>query len=385
MSEMPNDVQSQAITVIAAKRPRGVDDAKEITLRQDAEVISTEIGGAADEFQVSNIMRKFGHSAITKMEEVNRRVGAGTQSLLSSFEGEESPVASKLLELRSVMEELNPHSLTNSWWFRYLPLGAKVRRHIVRRFAGRWQSEQTNVTTILDGLRSGKDQLLEQTIGMHQQFQDLDSGQLEVKKWIYVGELVWERLSALKVAETDQTEIKMLDSKLDRVARRIRDLRTMEQANNQFALTITQALRTNNLLDEQVQSALMIGPSVLQNGLRIHKALSTQRRVAHALKEFQGTLGTMMVENAKALETQAVEIGDLYNNPVIALDKLEESHTSLMNTIGTVENTIRMGTTQAREVSAKLAELSRAMEPEVKAQYGALDQPEAAALLPAAS
>lgn len=366
---------SENSLVAVAKRPPTVSEQDEVKLQQTAAQISQEISTAGDDFAVSAIMRRFGAEVTTKMEAVNRRVGKDNDSLLKTLGGKGSPIEGHILELREVMEGLNPHAFSKAWYFGWLPTWLKS--HLVRRFAGRWQSQEDNIQGIVGGLRAGQDQLLETTLDMHGQFKELQEAQAQVCQWIYVGELAWTRLKEIQTEAqkaADESKVGMLEGKLARLARRIRDLRTMEQANNQFALTITQGLETNDLLAEQVASAILVGPAVLDNGLRIYAALVKQKQVAQALDKFQGTLGNLMVGNATALEQQATQIGDLYNNPVIALDKLEAAHQTLMKTVNNVQGVIKRGTEQARLVSAKLAEMSEAMAPVVASRYQALDQ-----------
>ena len=41
-------------------------------------------------------------------------------------------------------------------------------------------------------------------------------------------------------------------------------------------------------------------------------------------------LGTLMAANAAAIKTHTQEIGDLYTNPVIAMDKITQAHNDLI-------------------------------------------------------
>lgn len=61
-------------------------------------------------------------------------------------------------------------------------------------------------------------------------------------------------------------------------------------------------------------------------GLAIQSALSRQRRVLEATRRTREFLGNLIVANAASIRHDTQEIGDVYNNPVIALEKIAQAH-----------------------------------------------------------
>jgi uncharacterized protein YaaN involved in tellurite resistance len=101
----------------------------------------------------------------------------------------------------------------------------------------------------------------------------------------------------------------------------------------------------------------------MQNALRIQAALAKQKAVENAVKSFQDGLGDMMAQNAAAVNQAAQNIGDLYNNPVIGLEKLEQGFDQLMQAVSTANRTMAESTTKAREVSERLRQMTQELEP----------------------
>lgn len=297
-----------------------------------------------------------------RMASANDLMSNSVNSLLKGLDGK-SPTGEKLLELRSAMDDLNPHSLNNSWWFSWMPKGMK--RKAVSRFIHKYEPMQKHVTGILAGLRAGKDDLLETSIELETQYTEIEGAQKEIQSEIYIGEVFIVEVEKLEVEvdETDAQEKQKLSSVKNKAARRIRDLRTMEQAAVQFFISIDQTVATNELLSEQIDSALTVGPMVMTNALRIQAALAKQDTVKQAVQSFQEGLGDMMAQNAAAVNKAASEIGDLYNNPVIALEKMEEGFDQLMQAVNTANETMANSTIKAREASAKLAEMTAQLNP----------------------
>ncbi len=341
--------------------PKWAKESKLETLKERATqlvVTTKEKAGPA----LTRVVDGIGAPAKKKMSSANDLMAGSVNSLLKGLEGE-SPTGEKLLELRSTMDELNPHSLHNSWWFSWMPTG--IKRKAVSRFIQRYQPMQVHVQEIFNGLRSGKDDLLETSIELEKQYDEITSAKQEIEAEIYVGELFIEQIEAeeAKVAIEDIQENQKLATVKNQAARRIRDLRTMEQAAVQFFISIDQTIATNSLLSEQIDSALTIGPMVMQNALRIQAALAKQKSVEKAVKGFQDGLGDMMAQNAAAVNQAAQSVGDLYNNPVIGLEKLEEGFDQLMQAVNTANQTMADSTMKAREASSRLEGMTKELEP----------------------
>lgn len=315
-----------------------------------------------------------GENSQKKMSSANDLMSQSVGSLLKGLDGK-SPTGEKLLELRTAMDDLNPHSLHNAWWFSWMP--KSIKRKAISRFIHKYEPMQKHVNGILSGLRSGKDDLLETSIELEHQYNEIAAAQKEIQSEIYVGELFIEEVEKMEagVAEDDVQEQQKLASVKNKAARRIRDLRTMEQAAVQFFISIDQTIATNELLGEQIDSALTVGPMVMTNALRIQAALAKQDTVKNAVEKFQEGLGDMMAQNAAAVNKAAKEVGDLYNNPVIALEKMEEGFDQLMKAVQTANETMATSTMKAREASARLEQMTSELSPVAEGLRKSRDEP----------
>lgn len=307
-----------------------------------------------------------GSGSQKRMARANDLMSGNVGTLLQGLDGK-SPAAESLLELRSAMDELNPHSLHNKWWFSWMP--APIKRKAVSNFIHKYQPMQTHVNGIFDGLRAGKDRLLEINLELEQQYYEIEAAQKEIQADIHVTELVIQDVEQLiaDVDDTDLQEKQKLAQMMNKAARRVRDLRTMEQASAQLFISIDQTIATNEPLSEQIDSALLVGPMIMNNALRIQSALAQQKSISNAVRQAQEGMSDMMAQNARAVNESADEIGDLYNNPVLALDKLEEGHAQLMQAVDKANQTMAESTIKARESSARLAEMTSALNPTVEA------------------
>jgi uncharacterized protein YaaN involved in tellurite resistance len=348
-------------SIATLKSPKWAsDDNVELMQKRSQELAeSTKTNGGP---ALNRIVGNIGASAQKKMASANDLMKGNVNSLLKGLDGK-SPAGEKLLELRSTMDQLNPHSLHNSWWFSWMP--NTVKRKAVSRFVRQYQPMQSHVDAIFDGLRNGKDDLLESNLALEQQYNEIAAAKQEIESEIYIGELFIQQVDA-QDAETPAEEIQekqKFATVKNQAMRRIRDLRTMEQASVQFFISIDQTIATNSLLDESIDSALTVGPMVMNNALRIQAALAQQATIKDAVQQFQSGLGDMMAQNAGTIEKAAQEVGDLYNNPVIALEKMEEGFDRLMNAVKIANDTMSTSTAKARETSDRLADMTAQLSP----------------------
>lgn len=357
------------------KAPKWASEEQLGTLTEKAKsliVATKEKSGPA----LNRVIDTLGLQSQKSMAAANDIMEQSISSLLKDVDGD-SPTANKLLELRSTMDELNPHSLSNTWWFNWVPTG--IKRKAVTRFIRRYEPMRNHLTAIFDGLRNGKDQLIESNIILENQYNSVMDAKRDIESEVYIGELFLTQVDQLEadVDHSDLVEVQKLSTIKNKAARRIRELRTKEQAAMQFFISINQTIENNSLLGEQIESALSVGPMVLTNALRIQAALSQQKAIKDAVNEFQTGLGDLMTQNATAVNQATQEIGDLYNNPVISLQKLEEGFDQLMQAVNNANETMRLSTDKARESSARLAEMTAELAPVVEGMEQARNQKDA--------
>jgi len=90
-------------------------------------------------------MDSIGQGSQNKMLKVNDMMSKSVNSLLAGLDGK-SPTGERLLELRSTMDELNPHSLSNSWWFSWMPKG--IKRKAVANFVHKYEPLNKHVNLL---------------------------------------------------------------------------------------------------------------------------------------------------------------------------------------------------------------------------------------------
>ena len=358
-------------------KPKGLEAEDENRLQETALQLAGEVHNNAGDRQVARRLSALG---VREQQKASKEIGllkmrVGT--MLGQLEGEGAEIPKTLIALRHTMDEINPNVLSQpsgiAKWIGKAPGVGKI----LKRIAVKYESVQTQIDHIMNGLRHGKDKLLQDNAELEQLYEQVGQAQRGVQESAYIGELLWQKIEDKLPEATDPAERQKLQAMMHRVAMRVQDLRTMEQVNLQFFASIDMTIQNNDTLCEQVDRTVMVTQSLLTVGLAIQAALASQKQIATAVKSVQESTAAMLEANAVAIGRQTTEIGEMQNNPVIALESVKKAHNSLIEAMDKMEEIRTVGTEKARAGIAELNKMSAALEPKVEALQAAGDLPPA--------
>ncbi len=304
-----------------------------------------------------------------------RRAGAeldllrGQMRHILTAEGANSELWSDLRAMRDALDRLDPDELARP------TLGSRVRgalgrirrstpgAGVVERIAIRHETVSRQVATVERRLREGRAMLLRDNVELRKLYEQVEEQQAVVQKNAYLGELlVGELEAALERAEEPRVSGR-LRSALHDVAMRVQDLRTMEEVQDQFFVRIEMTRENNARLGQAVERTVALGTHVVTVGLALQMALARERRVLEATRRTRRFVGELVASNAASIKRHTTEIGDVYNAPVVAIEKVTQAHHDLMEAIDTANRLKEEGVVAARETITRLAEMTAQLDP----------------------
>jgi uncharacterized protein YaaN involved in tellurite resistance len=290
-------------------------------------------------------------------------------TLLNDLDGPGAKIPQGLMALRKTIDQINPHTLASNprGFISKLLRRTPVIGDVLADIAVKYESVQTQIDQIVDGLRNGKDELLQDSLELDQLYQGVQNAQLGVQKAAYLGELLWQGFETQLPQATDPAERQRLETLVHRVAMRVQDLRTMEQVNTQFFVSIDMTIQNNDHLSDAITRTVTVTRSLLTVGLAIQAALANQKKTMEAVQATQAYTADMLTANAAAIKQQTAEIGDMYKNPVLALDKVKQAYDDLMGAMDQMDEIRKAGTEQARAGISQLSEMTSQLDPKAQA------------------
>ncbi|NIM93548.1 MAG: hypothetical protein GTO18_07535 [Anaerolineales bacterium] len=283
---------------------------------------------------------------------------------LLTHNGSGEEISKDLIELRLVLNEINPHELSKPGFFRrlfsFLPFVGKLPSplRILEKIAIRYETVSRQVQVVEMKLRDGRSMLRRDNIELRKLYEQVEDQQLPIRKSAYIGIHLMRQLSSLLTNIDDPLEQERIRNALHDVSMRVQDLRTMDEVHTQFFVSIEMTRQNNNRLAQSVDRTLSLASNMVMVGLAIQTALARQKKVLEATQRTQEFLGNMILSNAAAIKRHTEEIGDIYNNPVVAVEKIAQAHNDLIEAMGIADRLKQQGIEFARENIAKLNQLT---------------------------
>ena len=356
MNETQENVQT---TTIVPTAPSELESKEQEELEKRSATLVEELqGGKNRELvrQLESLGSDTQASSARETELLKVRVG----EMMKQVGSEGAAIPDGMVKLRMTLDEINPHVVGQpgklSRIFGKVPAIGKI----LKKIAIKYETVQTQIDSIVANLREGGEMLIKDNISLDNLYINVKEQQLAVQKNAYLGELIMKKLQERLATATDEERPK-LESVQHAVAMRVQDLRTMEQVNMQFFVSIDMTIDNNRLLKQSVDRTITVTTGLLTVGLAIQAALARQKKVLDATRATQDYAADLLKANAASIRKQSTEIAELHTNPVLALDKVKAAHDDLLAAIEETEKIKRQGVQKATEGIAALSKMSETM------------------------
>lgn len=272
--------------------------------------------------------------------------------------GPAGEVTRDLVDLRVALDRISPSEHgTRGGLRRIIPFSGGMLDRL-QRIAIRYETVSRQVVSIEQRLDQGRVVLRRDNVLLRKLYEDVEAHQLHIERNAYLGEALLVGLEALLARTQDPWKRERVQTAIFDVATRVQDLRTMQEVHTQFFVSIEMTRVNNSRLAQAVDRTLSMATNTLMVGLAIQTALARQKRVLQATERTRQFLGDLMAANAAAIRQHSTEIGDVYTNPVVALDKLTQAHQDLVEAMNTAARVEAEGMQAARANIEKLRQMT---------------------------
>ena len=355
--------KSGLIVVKDPKPPEGMSGEEIEKFKNQAEKIVSRLGETtgSKELEILDSMANMGiqaqRNAASYLDLLKARVG-----VFLDEGGPSQDIANSLRDLRLTLEQINPNDMNGSGWSRFFHLFPFSGKHnpirILQRIALRYEPVSHQVAIIETRLHDGRALLVRDNVELRKLYEQIETQQPIIAQNAYLGELLMQRLDLLLKQTTDPIKRDRIQGAIHDVAMRVQDLRTMEEVHIQYFVSIEMSRRNNNRLGQAIERTLTLSTNVVTAGLAIQAALIRQRKVMEATRRTREFLGNVVATNAAAIKRHTEEIGDLYSNPVIAIEKITQAHNDLVEALDIADHLRQEGIQTAKDSIVKLTQMS---------------------------
>lgn len=252
---------------------------------------------------------------------------------------ETSGIGSDLAELRRTVEDLDPgkrgNLTTKKKIFGIIPFGNKMRSY----FDG-YKSAQGHIASILDRLRSGKDELLMDNAAIDVERKNLWAAMGRLEQMIHVSKVMDQRLEdkAADLDATDPAKAKAIrESALFYVRQRTQDLLTQMAVTVQGYLALDLVKRNNVELVKGVDRASTTTVGALRTGVTVAQALTNQKLVLDQITALNTTTAGVIDSTSEMLKNQTGQIHEQAASATIPLETLQRAFQNVYDTMDNID------------------------------------------------
>ncbi|MEV5907746.1 toxic anion resistance protein [Streptomyces chartreusis] len=296
----------------------------------------------------------------TASAQSNRMLERTIRSLPDKSGDAQSQVAGSLVELRRVVEDLDPRDLPASRGRKFLsrlPGGNKLRDHVAK-----YASAQGTLNRIVGSLRGGQDELRRDNAALQTERVRLWETMGKLQEYVVLTEALDTAVEQHigRVADPQQADGLRADI-LFPVRQKHQDLLTQLAVCAQGYLAMDVVRRNNEELIKGVDRAATTTVSALRISVMLASALDNQKKVIEQVNALRGTTEDLIRGNAEMLATQSGEIQRIAADPAVGAETLRNAFQQIYRTLDTIDSyKARATEAMAATVENLTAELQQA-------------------------
>jgi uncharacterized protein YaaN involved in tellurite resistance len=325
----PSDVASAPVMLAERLSPEHKQKAQEIAKQIDMHNSQAILEyGTAAQTQMSN----FSHSMLDHVQK--KDVG---------------PIGDVLNDLMKRLKEMNPEELNDQKKGFVKRLFGKLSSSI-SEVLSKYQKIGSQVDRISVKLEHSKNVLIDDNRFLDELYEKNKNYFQSLNIYIAAAELKHEELSSVTVpalrrkAESSQDDMAYQEVNdalqfLDRLEKRIHDLKISRQMTIQTAPQIRLIQNTNGALAEKIQSSILTSIPLWKNQIAIALTLFHQKKAVQAQKQVSDTTNELLLKNSEMLKTNSIEAAKENERGIIDMDTLKKTQENL---ISTIEETLRI-------------------------------------------
>jgi uncharacterized protein YaaN involved in tellurite resistance len=298
----------------------------------------------------------------TAAAQSNRMLERTVRSLPDKGGDAQSQVAGSLVELRRVVEDLDPRDLPANKGRKFLsrlPGGNKLRDHVAK-----YASAQGTLNKIVGSLRGGQDELRRDNAALQTERVRLWETMGKLQEYVVLTEAldtaVEEHIAGVEATDPAAADSLRADV-LFPVRQKHQDLLTQLAVCAQGYLAMDVVRRNNEELIKGVDRAATTTVSALRISVMLASALDNQKKVVDQVNALRGTTEDLIRGNAEMLAAQSGESQRIAADPAVGAETLRSAFQQIYRTLDAIDTYKAQATeTMAATVESLTSELQQA-------------------------
>ncbi|MGC5775885.1 toxic anion resistance protein [Paenibacillus pabuli] len=308
----------------------------------------------SDVFHLDTLMDDIGKLGVRTQEKAGQTLKMLDRPVNDLMSGNRADVSNMILKLRDECESLQQSKNVSF-------VGRLLRKSPLKNYVYRYQSVRTNIDSIINGLRDGKDNLEESIVNMRQLKRSSIQEIYNLQTKIAFGNQL-KGLFEAEIAKPENENRKAhLERGLRKVVTRTQSMTEMIMLYNQ-AIAATDIINDNNdKLIDSVNNAIDKTANLITVSAMIAMALNDQEKVISAVEATNKTIEDQFKENARLLRTTTEKTNDLLSKPSMSIESVNQAIGDLMSALDLSEQSNRRIIESCNDYTTKMTALNAGM------------------------
>ncbi|MCW3795288.1 toxic anion resistance protein [Paenibacillus sp. LS1] len=307
-----------------------------------------------DAVQLDLLMDDIGKLGVKTQEKAGQTLKMLDRPVNDLMSGNRAEVSTMILKLRDECESLQQSKNVSF-------VGRLLRKSPLKNYVYRYQSVRTNIDSIINGLRDGKDNLEESIVSMRQLKRSSIQEIYNLQTKIAFGNQLKDLFEAEIAKPENENRKAHLERGLRKVVTRTQSMTEMIMLYNQ-AIAATDIINDNNdKLIDSVNNAIDKTANLITVSAMIAMALNDQEKVISAVEATNKTIEEQFKENARLLRTTTEKTNDLLAKPAMSMESVNQAIGDLMSALDLSEQSNRRIIESCNDYTAKMTTLNAGM------------------------
>lgn len=300
--------------------------------------------------------------------QAQQKLGEFSHSVLSHVQNQETNhIGETLNDLMFRLQEADPNELKAEDQNIFKKMFRKINRSIYETTA-KYQKIGAQVDKIAVKLDKERELLLKDNV-MLDELYDKNYEYFEaLNVYIAAGEVKIDELQndvipkAVTYAENSGNQMEVqkvndLNQFLNRLDKRVYDLKTARQMTIQQAPQIRLIQNTNQALSEKIQTSINTAIPLWKNQIVVALTLLRQKEAVTAQRQVSETTNELLTKNSEMLKQSSIETAKENERGIIDIETLEKTQANLVETLEETLSIQREGRSKRKEAEVQLQHL----------------------------
>lgn len=304
--------------------------------------------------------------------QAQQKLGEFSHSVLNHVQNQETNhIGETLNDLMFRLKEADPNELKAEDQNIFKKMFRKINRSIYETTA-KYQKIGAQVDKIAVKLDKERELLLKDNVMLNELYDKNYEYFEALNVYIAAGEVKIDELQkelipqAIAHAENDGNQMEVqkvndLNQFLNRLDKRVYDLKTARQMTIQQAPQIRLIQNTNQALSEKIQTSINTAIPLWKNQIVVALTLLRQKEAVTAQRQVSETTNDLLTKNSEMLKLSSIETAKENERAIIDIETLEKTQADLVETLEETLSIQREGRSKRKEAEVQLQNLESSL------------------------